>query len=296
MPATALESPMEHPADWSVQEPAGGGLPEVETISPDSTAAVAPTDSLLHSTAAYCRRLQGAALRFSCREEVRERLSKALLPKAEILQDTYIYGGGRIALRGGELLREWIYDYLLARRGGGFQESRILLEEDGKSKRVENARLDTARFEHSNIILGPVGLLGEEAQRIHSYRVIKEMEMEGEPAIILDARPKGENPSSLYGKAWVRIRDGAVLKIEWSPTSMGNYQKIEEFAHAISAYPKIMFSSEYAFEKNGLRFPNAYSVVESYVGSGGTARLTLSKTDVLYKDYKFFQVQTEVRY
>jgi len=296
MPAAALESPVEHPADWSVQEPAAGVLPQVETISPDSTGAAAPADSLLHSAAAYCRRLQDAALHFSCREEVRERLSRALQPKAEILMDTAPEQRGITVLRGGERLREWIYDYLLIRRGGGFQESRILREEDGKAKRVENARLDTARFEHSNVILGPVGLLGEEAQRTLSYRVIKEMDMEGEPAVILDARPKGENPSSLFGKAWVRIRDGAVLKIEWAPTSMGNYHKIEELAHAINAHPKIMFSSEYAFEKNGLRFPSAYSVVESYLGPAEAAKLTLSKTDVLYKDYKFFLVQTEVKF
>jgi hypothetical protein len=144
--------------------------------------------------------------------------------------------------------------------------------------------------------LGPVGLLGEDAQRTLAYRVIKEMDMEGEPAVILDARPKGGNPTSLYGKAWVRIRDGAVLKIEWAPTSMGNYQKIEELAHALNARPKITFSSEYAFEKNGLRFPSAYGVIESYLGAGSTAQLTLSRTDVVYKDYKFFLVQTEIKY
>jgi len=292
-----VQNPIKRLEDLSIGAPPGV-LPEVEAISPDSTGtgALAPADSLMRSTAAYCRRLQGAALRFSCREEVRERQSKFFQPQAKILLDTAPEDRGRTATRGGEQLREWIYDYLLIRRGGGFQESRTLLEEDGKTRHVENARLDTARFEHSNVILGPVGLLGDDAQRIHYYRVVKEMEMEGEPTVILDARPKGENPSSLFGKAWVRIRDGAVLKIEWEPTSIGNYRKIEEFSHAINAHPKIMFLSEYAFEKNGLRFPSAYRVVESYLGIASAAKLTLSRTDVVYKDYKFFLVETEIRY
>ncbi len=296
MPGAAHETSLELPAEGSIQEPAGGVLPQVETVSPESAGAAAPADSLLHSAAAYCRRLRDAALHFSCREEIRERLSWALQPRVGILQDTAPEYRGILASPARDLLREWIYDYLLIRRGGGFQESRILLEEDGKAKRVENASLDTTRFEHSSVILGPVGLLGEDAQRIHSYKLIKEMDMEGEPAVVLEVRPKGEDTSSLYGKAWVRIRDGAVLKIEWEPASMGNYQKIEKLAHELNGRPKIMFSSEYAFEKNGLRFPSATSVVESYTGIPGAPKLTLSKTDVLYKDYKFFLVQTEVKY
>ena len=296
MAAAANVNPAERPADESIQEPAGGVLPQVETVSPESVGAAAPADSLMHSAAAYCRRLQDAALHFSCREEVREHLSNIMLPNGVIIAEPKPLLRGVMDARGGERFREWIYDYLLIRRSGGFQESRILLEENGKAKRVENARLDTARFEHSNVILGPVGLFGEDAQRIHSYRVIKEMDMEGEPAVIIDVRPAGENPSSLFGKAWIRIRDGAVLKIEWAPTSMGNYLKIEQFARELGARPKLMFSSEYAFEKNGLRFPSVSGVVESYIGFPGAGKMTFSKTDVLYKDYKFFLVQTEVKY
>ncbi len=280
---------------YSIEEPAGA-LPEFERIAPDSSTGVAPAESLMKAAAAYCRSLQGAALRFSCREEVRERISSLLSPKTQISRDTAPEGRSVAIVGGAELNRVWVYDYLLVRRGGGFQESRILLEDNGSRKHVENARLATIRFEHSNVLLGPVGLLGEEAQRLHSYKVAKELDLEGEPSVILDVQPKGEAAGSLYGKAWIRIRDGAVLKIEWAPASMGNYRRIEDFAKAIGAKPKIMFSSEYAFEKNGLRFPSAYSVAESYTGIPGKARVTLSKTDVLYKDYKFFLVQTEVTF
>jgi VWFA-related protein len=288
------ERPAEPSPQQPVPEPTRGALPEVEVISPEEAGAPAPAQSLLQSAAAYCRRLQSAALHFVCREEVRERLSRSLLSQAGILKDTSPFDRGLVAVDEKVRFQDWTYDYQLIRREGRAEETRVLLEKNGRAKREENARLATSRFEHSNVILGPVGLLGEEAQRIHAYRVVKELDVDGEPVAVLDARPVGEGPTSLFGKAWVRIRDGAVLKIEWAPASMGNYTEIARFAKKIGAIPKITFSSEYAFEKNGLRFPSAYGVTEDYQGSGKIFHL--SKTNVAYKDYKFFQVKTEVRF
>jgi hypothetical protein len=199
-----------------------------------------------------------------------------------------------VGLGGGGTVREWTYDYQLIRQEGRAEERRILLRENGKTRREENVKLATVRFDHSNVILGPVGILGEEAQRLHAYGIVKELEMDGEAVVILDVRPNREAASSLYGKAWVRRRDGAVLKIEWEPASMGNYEAIARFARENSARPMINFTSEYAFEKNGLRFPSEYSVAETYVLSGKA--YTLSKTEVAYKGYKFFLVRTEVKY
>ncbi len=288
--SAAVENQNERPIGQLAQAPAAAAQPKIEIISPESGSAPAPPESLLRSAAAYCRRLQGAALFFICREEVGERVSKVLLSKVDgaTLRESLMF------YEGGDRYRHWTYDYQLIRRQGQFQETRILLRENGEHRHIENAQLGTERFWHSNVILGPVGLLGEESQKIHWYRVIKELDMEGEPAIVLDVNPKGESQASLYGKAWVRIRDGAVLKIEWTPASMGNYDKIEMFAQMFHAKPLIAFASEYAFEKNGLRFPSSYSVEEAYLA--GERRLSLSKTDVVYKDYKFFQVQTEVKF
>jgi hypothetical protein len=76
---------------------------------------------------------------------------------------------------------------------------------------------------------------------------------------------------------------------------MGNYAAIEAFARDMRAKPRIKFTSEYAVEKNGLRFPSSYEVVEAYRTSSQT--VTASKTSTAYKDYKFFEVKvrTEVR-
>jgi hypothetical protein len=54
-------------------------------------------------------------------------------------------------------------------------------------------------------------------------------------------------------------------------------------------------TSEYAFEKNGIRFPSRYIVKGSYLGKLGR-RFQRSETDVTYDRYKFFTVETEVRF
>ena len=253
-----------------------------------------PAQTLLAAAADYCRRLQEAALYFVCKEEVRERLSRALTAQAGIPSDMDPYGRASLSLGGAGKIREWEYDYQLIRKEGRTEETRTLLKENGSTKHEENAKLATVRFEHSNVVLGPVGLLSAAAQRLHDYGIVKEMEMAGEAVVVVDVRPRSQDASSLYGKAWIRRRDGAVLRIEWEPASLGNYQEIARMASEYGVRPKISFMSEYAFEKNGLRFPSAYSVAEDYQIAGQMAKM--SKTEVTYKDYKFFLVRTEVKY
>jgi VWFA-related protein len=281
-----------------VAKAAGGLGAEIEDI--DLTGAVPAKggpvpDGILKAAARYCRDLKDASLDFVGREEVRERLSGALAAQASILKDTDPSNRGITVGNIRDLVREWAYDYQLVRREGWAAETRVLLEENGKARREENASLRTSRFEHKFVVLGPVGLFSDEAQRLHEYRIVGETDMEGEPVLVIDVRPTGTGRSSLYGKAWVRERDGALLKIEWEPGSMGNYAAIEEFAKASRAQPRIKFTSEYGFEKNGLRFPSAYEVIEAYRMSG--RMVTLSRTNVEYKNYKFFEVKvrTEIR-
>ncbi len=242
----------------------------------------------LKLAASYCHELEAASLDFVCREEVKERLSSRLLaqkPTAVMGTD----GAGVPLMAVEDMVLDWAYDYQLTRKGGWAAETRTLLEENGKPRREEHAALQTHRFYHRFVVLGPVGLFGAEAQTHHDYLVVQETEMEGEPVLVVDVRPKGQETSSLYGRAWVRRWDGAVLKVEWEPVSIANYEAVDEIAGAMRAKPRLKFSSEYGVEKNGLRFPSSYEVVEAYRLSRGT--VTASRTSVVYKDYKFFEVK-----
>jgi hypothetical protein len=97
----------------------------------------------------------------------------------------------------------------------------------------------------------------------------------------------------LFGKAWVRRDDFSIMKIEWNQGSMGNVQRVEEEAKRIGARPSITFVSEYAYEKNGIRVPGKYFVKEEYIHPG-MGRILVSETTVVYKDYRFLVVETEV--
>jgi VWFA-related protein len=281
--------------------PAAGGAPamglagvveDIDLTEPLPSKGAPVPASVLEAAARYCRDLAGASLDFVCREDVRERLSAWLVGrKAQSVGPARADGLQAVE----DQVRDWVYDYQLVRKEGSTAETRVLLEDDGKPRREEHAELRTDRFVHKLVVLGPVGLFGEDAQSRHDYVVAQETEMEGEPVLVVNVRPKERDVASLFGKAWVRPRDGAVLKIEWEPASMGNYAAIEAFARDMRAKPRIKFTSEYAVEKNGLRFPSSYEVVEAYRTSSQT--VTASKTSTAYKDYKFFEVKvrTEVR-
>lgn len=76
---------------------------------------------------------------------------------------------------------------------------------------------------------------------------------------------------------------------------MTNYEDIEQIALQSHSSPKIQFVSEYGFEKNKIRFPNKYYVEEIYILPSGR-RFSRSKTTVVYDNYKFFIVETTVKY
>lgn len=73
----------------------------------------------------------------------------------------------------------------------------------------------------------------------------------------------------------------------------GDQEEVEKNAKVLNAKPKITFFSEYAFEKNGIRFPSKYLVEEIYILQGGF-RFRRSKTTIIYDNYKFFTVDAKV--
>jgi hypothetical protein len=59
--------------------------------------------------------------------------------------------------------------------------------------------------------------------------------------------------------------------------------------------PQITSFSEYGFEKNGLRFPSRDQTEEAYLKKDGKKYIR-AETAIIYKDYKFFTVETDIKY
>jgi hypothetical protein len=269
-----------------------------QRVNSDSTKQ-AELDVILKKCADYCEKLNHSVLDFVCREKITEEIYR-YSPEAEGYDD--MTGHEKITIKGqgqDSVLEEknvYIYDYQLIRKENKIRERRILLRENNKKKNEEDAQLKTKRFKHKHIISGPIGLLSEYWQEYYEYKIIKRGKFKGDRAIVIEATPiPSMETNNLYGRIWIREDDFSILKIEWAPKSIKNYDLIEENARRLNAKPLIKFYSEYVFEKNGIRFPSKYSVTETYTRQMRWKH-TKSKTTVVYRDYKFFTVETEVKY
>jgi len=229
-------------------------------------------EPILEKCAEYCKRLVNSVLFFVCKEKITEKISSSTAKSV------------------------YVYDYQLYRNRNNIKEQRILIEENGKKKHEENAPLKTRAFKHENIVLGPIGLLSLYWQTYHDYRILKEEKLGGDKTVIIEAVLKpGYTFHHLSGKIWVRKSDFSILKIEWFQQSIGGYERVEETAKKLGAEPRLTLLVEYGFEKNGIRFPSKYSLDEVYITKRGRRRYQQSKTVVLYEDYKFFTVETDIK-
>jgi hypothetical protein len=254
---------------------------------------------ILERCADYCDRLSGAALDFICRERVEETVA-AIVPGHGAVAvtagggETTFVSGPRV-LAGKKKRSVYVYDYQLVRdKQGQITETRTLTADNGQKVEEKNAPLKTQFFKYKYIVMGPIGLLSRAQQAAFDYRIVKETEIKKEPVVIIQAAPRPFTFSDLlYGRIWVRKKDASILKIEWQPESMGNYDQIEALGKQLQMKPRLSFASEYGFEKNGIRFPSRYTVEEAYT-SRTWRPLVRSKTEVDYDDYKFFTVETGV--
>lgn len=238
----------------------------------------------LKKAAEYCEKLESVALNFVCLEKLEEKI-----------YNPYLTVGLRSFRSYRRELNRYEYDYQLIRKDGRTTERRILLKENGKEKREYDARLKTKRFDYKYVIFGPLGLLSKTWQQHHDYAIIGKETIGRARTMIIEATPKEPGlVEHLNGKIWVNEEDFSIIRIEWNQASMGNFKGVEGMAKQLEATPQIQLISEYQFEKNGIRFPSQYTVKENY--KTGPRILTKSALAVTYESYKFFTVETEIKY
>jgi hypothetical protein len=253
---------------------------------------------ILAVTKVYCQRLEKAALDFVCIEDIKEEIFNL----SQIEPDVILPGGlttswsfsYRVPRRG--FVRTFVHDYQFIRKSGRSVENRTLVKEDGISRNEKNARLTTMTVRVENALFGPVGLLGEARQPQYDYRIAGEEIIKGQKALLVDAVPKPSFAGAhCNGRIWVLEGDASIVKIEWEQTSVGNFQIIRETAATLKAEPALVSVTEYEVVKNGIRFPSRDTTEESYVLKKDK-KFVRSRTTILYKDYKFFTVETDVRF
>lgn len=250
-------------------------------------------NTILKKAEEYCHRLENGVYDFVCKEEISEEINYS-----RDIEPNSIWVGAK------RQRNKYLYDYQLIKKRDGIKESRILLERNGRKLHEENALLETRVFRHQHVLLRTVDLFNEFGNTLDDYSLIGEETMFGEEAIVIEAVPKasyeqrflyGAEPSYLSGKIWVKKKDFSILKIMWNPKVIKEIKNIEEIAKRYKAEPMITIISEYKFEKNGIRFPSRLYIEEAY-GNKEEKKFVRSETDIVYRDYKFFTVETEVKY
>ncbi len=260
--------------------------------------------ALLRKTAAYCQRLESAAFDFVCREQI----SEVIAPSFDLDRGKGYQSGdagsssassrGTVYLSGGPRVvrHKYEYDYQCIRSAGTIREVRTLIKENGKAKNEANAELKTSVVVFGTALLSPVGLFGERFQPDYDYAVSGRDDVGQAKVLVIDAHPKPGAPetTNLYGKAWIDPDTGEILKIEWSDDRVGRFEVFRKRGERYGLTPRLAIRSEFIVEKNGVRFPSRLVVEESYRNVRGETGVR-SRTEVVYKDFKFFTVEVEVR-
>jgi hypothetical protein len=258
--------------------------------------------SVISSAREYCAKLERAALDFVCLEEVEERLDLSLDDRAGLertAQARVRDPGTQIETRRRYVIRRnpkqkntYLYDYQFIRREGQVEEKRVLLKKNGKKADPQDPAPRLGAFSYSEVLMAPVRLLDEMFEAYYSYRLLGRDSVSGTDAWILEVVPRLAGVSQyLGGKIWLKSADASVLRIEWDPATFGHYGEIVARAEIFKAEPEVRSVTEFGFEKNGIRFPSADLTEEGYRQAGGKV-FVRARTEITYKGYKFFMVET----
>ena len=268
---------------WGLSAPARGQ----STPSPEEAALL---ESILESTKAYCRKLDNFAFEIACREVVTEDLAGK--PKVRMVPQPGEPGmAPTMSVANSGTRNTYIYNYHLIREQRISRETRILVERNRRRLMASNVRPEALRFHFENMTFGPIDLFGVVGRLRHEYRVVGRETFKGEKAIIVEAVPNvqtiDDNPGA---KVWVREGDSAVLKIEWDPATLSEYEEIKAAAAAMDETPVISLITEYGIEKDGFRFPNRFFIREAYLQAKTRKTEIASEVTVEYRDYKFIRI------
>ncbi len=258
-----------------------------------------PLDAILARAAEYCRKLESSTFDIVCREEIRETID----PKLDAAHKGVPENPGAPGFLGPTLVistvrkikRSFVYDYQCLRAGRAIREVRNEIEENGKGRMVPNAELQTSNVDFGAALLAPVGLFGVRSQPGYDFTIAGRDRIDETAVVIIDAKPRpGAPPSrSLYGRSWVDPATGDILRIEWSESRVGDFDVFAKRGAIYKRTPRLDILSEFGVEKNGIRFPSRLSVEEAYLKDSGKA-FVRSKTEAVYKDFKFLSVEFDI--
>lgn len=257
---------------------------------------------ILKRAEGYCTKLKKSSIYFFCHEEISESINYGMdVGENSRFTIREPIGYGQWKRRSGTVTDTYLYEYQMVQEGDKLEETRKLRRKNNLAMRgnkpgqkKERSVLQTKSFKFKQIIFGPLGLLSGYWQKRNDYKMLREDQLNGEKVVVFECLPKLHRESNPhFGRVWVKPEDGSVLKIELNPKTLGITDFVRELAGKIKATPEFRFFTEYAIEKNGIRFPSRSVLEEAYIDENGEKKVMV-KLVVNYKDYRFFSVGTVV--
>ena len=249
-------------------------------------------DAILKKTGDYCEKVKGMALYFVCQEKVED--ERHIFERKNLLKFSMSTSKNKKPRR--IKTKTYTYDYQLIRKGEEPKEKRILLEQNGKEKYDENVELRPVRYSGRYMVYGPVGFLSKRWQPHFEYKIVGEDIIDEKRTIIIKSTPKKEMEVNYnFGRVWVDEKDYSILKIEYDPKSIKEYEDELSQSPIGDLRKEVIWTTYFGVEKNGVKFPSQQIIQEFYINIEGE-RLLINKITFKYVDYKFFIVETDVKY
>lgn len=253
-------------------------------------------EQILAKTGEYCSRLKKMAFDFVCKENIKETTNifqrKKVLKRTESSSD--LMEVTELSLRRARN-KTLLYDYQMIKKGDKIEEKRILLEENKRKKNEKDAQLKIQRYWAQYLVFGPAGFLSKSWQDGFRYSLVGEDVIDGKKTIIVQASPSSLRDENYnFGKIWVDAENSSILKIEWDQKSIQNFK--EEVDSSIGDLKRtVTWAVFYGMVKNGIRFPSRQIITEHLISHTGQKHIKY-KVTIDYEDYKFFTVETDVKY
>jgi len=255
-------------------------------------------NKILIHTAEYCENIKSMALYYVCKEKILNK--KYLYRVKEVIKripDTSKIASTKKLEFKGSKRKTFIYDYQLIKKRGEITEKRNLLEVNGKKNNKENSQLEKMKLKYFSqyLVYGPVGFLSKHWQKHFDYEIIGKDTVEKKEAIIIKASPCGPRQENYnIARIWIDIQDYNILRIEWEPLSIQDYQE-ETIRFPVGEYRKtVIWNVTFGVEEKGIRFPSEQLIQEVFINENGEKKI-LEEIIFFYVDYKFFTVETAVK-
>jgi hypothetical protein len=251
--------------------------------------------SILKSMEVYCERIKGVALFYVCQEKVtdKEYFFRYNKGASGLKREEHVFDIRKVNVN------SYLYDYQLVKNGDQLAENRVLLVDNGRKLNVQVSGLKNIESWSQFPVYGPVGFLSRYWQNHFRYAIVGEDVVDGLPAIVIQAVPTEEREDNYqFGRVWIGP-DSQVLRLEFEPASLKDYQDEVLNSPLGEFHKKMVWTIDYSVEKNGIRFPGRHLIQKFFVRETDDHVLQKAlKRETLfeYGEYKFFKVETEIRY